>query len=112
MGKSELELYLELPLKPCNADEEFDILGYWKEQSTAFPSLAHIAKDILAIPITTVASESSFSMGGRILNRWRSSLLHKHVEALITTRNWLYGYAELEKDGVEVENEDVDDISA
>ncbi|XP_021762504.1 zinc finger BED domain-containing protein RICESLEEPER 2-like [Chenopodium quinoa] len=28
MGKSELELYLELPFKPCNVDEEFDILGY------------------------------------------------------------------------------------
>ncbi|XP_021732746.1 zinc finger BED domain-containing protein RICESLEEPER 2-like [Chenopodium quinoa] len=27
MGKSELELYLELPLKPCNVDEEFDILA-------------------------------------------------------------------------------------
>ncbi|XP_021759556.1 zinc finger BED domain-containing protein RICESLEEPER 2-like [Chenopodium quinoa] len=112
MGKYELELYLELPLKPCNVDEEFDILGYWKEQSTTFPSLGRIAKYILVIPITTVASESSFSMGGRVLNRWRSSLLHKHVEALITTRNWLYGYAELEKDGVEVEKEkDVDDTS-
>ncbi|XP_021747940.1 zinc finger BED domain-containing protein RICESLEEPER 2-like [Chenopodium quinoa] len=56
MGKSELELYLELPLKPCNVDEEFDILGYWKEKSTTFPSLGRIAKDIVVIPITTVAS--------------------------------------------------------
>ncbi|XP_021775207.1 zinc finger BED domain-containing protein RICESLEEPER 3-like [Chenopodium quinoa] len=41
MGKSELELYLELPLKPCNVDEEFDILGYWKEQSTTSKSLSY-----------------------------------------------------------------------
>ena len=67
MGKYELELYLELPLKPYNLDEEFDILGYWNEQSTTFPSLGRIAKEILAIPITTVASESSFSTGGRVL---------------------------------------------
>lgn len=70
----------------------FDVLEYWKGQSTSHPTLALMARDILAIPITSVASESAFSVGGRILNKLRSSLLPKNVEILVTTRNWLFGF--------------------
>ncbi|KAL2932807.1 putative AC transposase [Bienertia sinuspersici] len=76
----------------------FDVLDYWKSQSTSYPALALMARDILAIPITSVASESAFSVGGRILNKLRSVLLPKNVEILMTTRNWLFGFETEEND--------------
>ncbi|KAL2899070.1 putative AC transposase [Bienertia sinuspersici] len=79
----------------------FDVLDYWKSQSTSYPALALMARDILAISITSVASKSAFSVGGRILNKLRSMLLPKNVEILMTTRNWLFGF-ETEENNEEI----------
>ena len=47
--------------------------------------LSEIARDVLPIPVSTVASESAFSMGECVLDSSRSSLSHNIVEALICT---------------------------
>jgi hypothetical protein len=69
--------------------ETFDILMWWKVNSAKFPVLSEIAQDVLAIPITTIASESAFSTGGRVINHFRSSSTSKTLEALICSQNWL-----------------------
>ncbi|XP_015932594.1 zinc finger BED domain-containing protein RICESLEEPER 3-like [Arachis duranensis] len=51
--------------------------------------LSLIARDILGIPVSTVASESCFSTGGRVLDVFRSSLSPLMAEALICTQSWL-----------------------
>ena len=43
--------------------EDFDILGWWKNNGLKYPTLQMIARDILVIPVTTVASESLALVG-------------------------------------------------
>ncbi|CAO2827663.1 unnamed protein product [Amaranthus hypochondriacus] len=63
--------------------------SWWKDQTKRYPILQKMAKDVLAIPISTVASESAFSTGGRILDDFRTSLTPKMAEALICAQDWL-----------------------
>ena len=44
---------------------------------------------MLAIPFSEVASKSTFSAGGHVLDPFRSSLLPNTVELLICAQNWL-----------------------
>ncbi|XP_020599507.1 zinc finger BED domain-containing protein RICESLEEPER 1-like [Phalaenopsis equestris] len=87
-SKSDLQVYLEEGLFLANT-EHFDILDWWKLNTLKYPCLSKMARDILSIPITTVASESAFSTGGRVLNDYRSSLSSKTVNALICSSSWI-----------------------
>jgi hypothetical protein len=49
-----------------------------------------MAKDVLAMPASTVPSESAFSTGGRIIDPLRCSLSTDTVEALICAQSWLH----------------------
>ena len=71
-------------------DTQFDSLLWCKVNSSKYPILSQIARDVLAIPVSTVASESAFSTGGRILDEYKSSMTPDMVEALILTQNWLW----------------------
>ncbi|KAJ3686932.1 hypothetical protein LUZ61_016096 [Rhynchospora tenuis] len=86
---SELDQYLAEPLDHCSLDDDFDILSWWKLKAPKYPVLARLARDVLAVPISTVASESAFSYAGRTLSPTRSSLNDESVEALICAQNWL-----------------------
>lgn len=103
--KSELDLYLEEPL--IDRKQEIDILMWWKSLLYRSPSLVRLARDVLSIPITSVASESAFSVGGRILKPTRSSLTSESVEALICTRNWIFGLKEEHQGDVDALTEEM-----
>ncbi|WVZ14298.1 hypothetical protein V8G54_011864 [Vigna mungo] len=87
---SELDKYLREDPEPYMS-VEFDILHWWKVNSTRFPILANMAREVLAIPISTVASECAFSTGGRVVSPYRSCLMPKIVEVLVCTQDWLKG---------------------
>ncbi|KAL2895737.1 Zinc finger BED domain-containing protein RICESLEEPER 2 [Bienertia sinuspersici] len=67
---------------------KFDILKWWKQKSGKYRILSKIAADVLAIPITTVASEATFSAGSRVIDPYRASLLPETVQMLICTGDW------------------------
>ena len=86
-NKSELERYLAEDIDPDSDD--FDILMCWKVNELRFHILAEMVRDVLAIPISSVASECAFSTGGRVLDPFRSSLTPKLVQALVCLQDWL-----------------------
>ncbi|MED6223420.1 hypothetical protein PIB30_119131 [Stylosanthes scabra] len=87
LKKNEMDRYLEDEVE--DDYKGFDILRWWRGKAVRYRILSCMARDILAIPVSTVASESVFSIGGRILDSYRSALSPITVEALIFTQNWL-----------------------
>ncbi|XP_028118778.1 zinc finger BED domain-containing protein RICESLEEPER 2-like [Camellia sinensis] len=85
---SELDKHLG-DIEKGGKNAQFDILEWWKVNATKYRVLSLIARDVMAKPVSTVASESAFSVGGRILDPFRSSLTPKMVEVLVCIQNWL-----------------------
>ncbi|KAK1413337.1 hypothetical protein QVD17_35109 [Tagetes erecta] len=87
--KSEVDVYLEEPSYIVLDNQEFGMLKWWGQSSSKFPVLSKMARNILSIPITTVASESTFSARGRILDDYQSSLTKDMVELLVCGGDWI-----------------------
>ncbi|XP_071906538.1 zinc finger BED domain-containing protein RICESLEEPER 2-like [Coffea arabica] len=87
--KSDLDVYLEEGRYVCDANANLDVLGWWKGERWRFPILSRLASDILAIPVTTVASESTFSAGGRIIDDRRASMSVETVQMLLCGNDWI-----------------------
>nr|KAJ0213807.1 hypothetical protein LSAT_V11C400206580 [Lactuca sativa] len=86
-GMSDLDNYLKEKLLP--KDMELDMLALWKTNGIKYPRLQRIAKDILAIPVSTVASESTFNTSRRLVCPHHSRLHPKTLEALMCAQSWL-----------------------
>ncbi|KAL0307766.1 UNVERIFIED_CONTAM: putative AC transposase [Sesamum angustifolium] len=68
-------------------------MNWWKTNGVKFPTLQKMARDILAIPVSTVASESAFISSGKLINPHRNRLHHTTVEALMCSGRWLWNEA-------------------
>ncbi|KAM0904319.1 hypothetical protein ACQ4PT_018041 [Festuca glaucescens] len=56
--------------------------------SQRYPQQARMARDILAVPMSSVASESAFSLSKKVITPNRSSLKPKTVETLMCLQDW------------------------
>ncbi|KAL9659887.1 hypothetical protein QQ045_024697 [Rhodiola kirilowii] len=72
-----------------------------------YPILSRLAGEMLMIPISTVASESAFSIAGRLLDQYRSSLLPETVQALLCSRDWLFDQKDQDSSVMDLVFEDV-----
>ena len=71
--RTELQKYLAESLE----EDDIEVLTWWKVHGPRYPVVARMARDVLAVPVSTVASESAFSAGGRTLDTFRTSLTPK-----------------------------------
>ena len=81
-------------------------LQFWKVQKKRYPILTMMAWDVLAMPVSMVASESARSTGGRVLDFFWTFLTSRMVEAFICAQEWLrksYGPLIIEENFLELE---------
>ncbi|KAK2427364.1 zinc finger BED domain-containing protein RICESLEEPER [Trifolium repens] len=98
--KSELQEFLDEGLYIPPIPTSFSVLDWWRNNIMKYKILSKMAADILAIPIirisnvglltpiSTVASESTFGAGGRVIDEFRSRLSEDPVEVLICGGDW------------------------
>ncbi|XP_078149575.1 uncharacterized protein LOC144544904 isoform X2 [Carex rostrata] len=95
-GMLELKTYLQEGCVDIRGDD-FDILRWWKDKKSKFPILSRIARYILAIPVSSLPSESAFSNRftwnqDSIFMRFEklaNQLGPRTLEALVCSHNWL-----------------------
>jgi hypothetical protein len=77
--KKEIERYMEevqIPNEECP-------LKWWSERQKAYPHIATVARNILAIPASSVPSERIFSIANNIVTKKRTQLSPENVDLLI-----------------------------
>ena len=91
-----MDIYLEEDIYISGKNEngvdmetDFDALAWWKCNDLKYYILSKMARDILAIPISTVASESSISAGGRVIEPYGALLSPNTVQMLLCGSNWV-----------------------
>jgi len=93
---SELVSYLDCDTVNHLTDD-FNILNWWHQHKLTYPVLSIMAKDILTVPVSTISSESTFSMTGRIIEERRRNLKPEMVEMLTCIKDWEAAEARLQQ---------------
>ena len=68
-NKTDIDRYLSVETIPFENNEDFEILEWWKKQQIKYLVLSIIARDVLTVLVSTVASEAAFNAGGRVVSK-------------------------------------------
>ncbi|RAL45458.1 hypothetical protein DM860_014847 [Cuscuta australis] len=102
---NELAMYQGVPCDYDDDDVDFDVLGWWKRNEHMFPCLGMLARQVLSVPVSTVAVEREFSAGGNILTDYRSCLNAKSLETLVCNQDWLLARRRAQESSYQLESE-------
>ena len=80
--QAQLALYRMTTWTPTDDGSNCSACEYWKENETAFPMVADVARRRLCTQASSATSERSFSKAGLIVVKKRLTLLSKNVDAL------------------------------
>jgi hypothetical protein len=61
---------------------DFSILGWWHQHKITYHILSILAKDMLIVPVSTISSESTFSLAGTVIEERQRRLTYDMVEIL------------------------------
>ena len=88
---NELTMYLgsdPIPIPDDDEDNDLDLLAWWKSYETKFHVLSTMARDILTISVSTVASKQAFSASGHLIDPRRTMLSEETVETSMCLWDW------------------------
>ncbi|KAM3341857.1 zinc finger BED domain-containing protein RICESLEEPER 4-like [Capsicum galapagoense] len=85
--REELKYYLRS--LPEDRRRRINTLDWWRNNESKYPVLSRLARDILNVPMSTVASESAFSQGRQQLGDNRHSLGSNAMDVLVCLRDWI-----------------------
>ncbi|RAL54792.1 hypothetical protein DM860_017985 [Cuscuta australis] len=102
---NELAMYQGVPCGYDEDDVDFDVLGWWKRNEHMFPCLGMLARQVLSVPVSTVAVEREFSAGGNILTDFRSCLSAECLETLVCNQDWLLARRRAQESTYQLESE-------
>ena len=80
---------LEKDGNEVDIDPEFETLAWWKANNLKYCILSKMGRDILVIPMSSVASESAISVGGRVIEPHKASLSPETVQMLLCGSDWV-----------------------
>ena len=63
-------------------------MQWWHEHKLTYSVFSVLDKDILTVPVSTISSESTFSLTGRIIEERRRRLNPETVETLTCIKDW------------------------
>jgi hypothetical protein len=85
----ELEEYVREGNSWVTCASEPPELMYWRSQETRWPNLSNMARDYLAIPVTSTPAERCFSQAKFVLPPERNNLLPTSIQRLVILNSWM-----------------------
>jgi hypothetical protein len=68
-------------------DEDFNILNWWHEHKLFYPLLSILVRDVIYVLVSTISSESAFSLCGGIIEERRRCLTPEMVDMLLCMKD-------------------------
>jgi hypothetical protein len=88
-------------------DELFSVLNWWQDHKRTYHILSILVKDIMAIHVSTISSESAFSLSGRLFDDRCRSLTPTHIKRLSLIKDWEQADARQQHN---MENKDLEEM--
>ncbi|VFQ79488.1 unnamed protein product [Cuscuta campestris] len=102
---NELAMYQGVPCDYDDDDVDFDVLRWWKRNEHMFPCLGMLARQVLSVPVSTIAVQREFSACRNILTDYRSCLNAESLETLVCNQDWLLARRRAQESSYQLESE-------